>query len=260
MSGFRVQRYDYSRSRRRGGFPLGCGCGALLAIVMVTGCGVLYATGTLSTLVLQLFGAERVGDTDSLFAAESPEPVPVITEVSVPNIAVVDLGELGRETINLDSTNQQVVLGNSDDGLAAARATFTESGLLALCRQRSTVCEASGADGYRNVRFDLRPGGGVVFLDVQVGPIWQRVGLVMQVARDGTMQIVGIDIDGTTYNPDALPVFLPGDVRMSVSQLVMDVEDAANDLLRGALLDMGGQVYRVREVYTSDTALTVVMR
>lgn len=258
MSGFRVQRYNYSRSRRGGGTASGCVFGVVLLLLLLGGCGVLYATGTLSAVVLQLLGAERVGDTDALFTAGTPEPVPVFTEVSVPNIAVVDLGEFGR--VDLTDANIQIVLGTQDDGLPIARANFTESGLLTLCRQRSEICQPRGEAGYRNLRFDLRPGGGVVYVEVQAGPLWQLVGLVMQIDRAGRIDVIGIDVDGTTYNPDALPVILPADVRAAVSQLVVDVEQEGNALLRRAFLDMGSQVYRIREVFVDDIQLTVVMR
>lgn len=258
MSGFRVQRYDYRRSRRGGGLALGCGF--VTVVALIAGCGILYATGTLSSVVFQFLGAERVGDTETLFAAESPEPLPAITQQSVPNIAVIDLGEYGRQTVDLNSTNYEVVLGSSDDGLPAAQATFTEAGLLALCRTQSTICDPVGDNGYRNLRFDLRPGGGVAYVDVRVGPLWQRVGLVLGIARSGAVDIIGIDVDGTTYNPDGLPVILPADLRTAVSSLVVEVEQAADDLLARAALDMGGQAYRVREVQVDDTTLVVLLR
>lgn len=257
MTGLPVQRYNYKRTQRVRG--MGCGCTLVGVIVVLAGCLALVATGTLTQIVLQAVGAQRIGETDALFAEASPAPTLEVADRAAPARAVIDLGSYGQQVIDASTTGTQITTGTDSTGLPVATATLTEAGLLQLCNQRSRLC-AEGEGGVRRVSFDLRPGGAVVYAEIAVGPLWQRVGLVTRIATNGTVDVIGVDIDGTTYDPSALPPILPADLRASITDAIAEVERAGSEIVRLAVLSVGDASYRLREVTVTETALTVVMR
>lgn len=257
MAGLPVQRYDYRRTRRVRG--LGCGCTLVAVLALMVGCLGLVATGTLTQIVLQAVGAQRIGETDDLFVEASPAPTVQVAEAVAPSRAIIDLGSYGEQVIDSSTTGTQITTGTDTTGLPVATATLTEAGLLQLCNQRSRLC-AEGEGGVRRVSFDLRPGGAVVYAEIAVGPLWQRVGLVTRIAINGAVDVIGVDIDGTTYDPAALPPILPADLRASITDAITEVERTGNEIVRLAVLSVGDASYRLREVTVTDTALTVVLR
>lgn len=260
MSGLQIQRYNYRRSVGCSRAGIGCGCAFLAVIGGVIACVGLYAGGVLTPIVFQALGAERIGDTESLFVAGTAAPDPVIEQANQPEIAVIDLGEYGRHTVDTDAENYQVVVGVGDTGLPVAQVTITESGLLALCRQQSDLCASGANSRYRNIRFDLKSGGMVVYVDLRAGPVWQRVGLVMRIDATGVMNVIGVDVAGTTYNPQVLPSILPGDLRMAIAEGVEDIEQLGRDLLVQAALDMGERRYRIRSVSVTEQSLMLLLQ
>ncbi len=260
MTGLPVQRYNYRRSGGCSRVGLGCGCFIGIVSITVFACAGLYAAGILTPIIFQLLGAERIDETDALFSNGEPPPTQEIDEPILPNVAVIDLGEFGRQTINTDADTIQVVTGSDDIGLPVAQMTISEAGLLALCRQRTDACASGTEDAYRNVRFDLRSGGMVVYVDLRAGPVWQRVGLVMRVGGGGQLDVIGVDVDGTTYNPQVLPSILPADLQASIVEGVAEIERVGRDLLTAAALDMGDRRYRIQTVATGDMVLTITLR
>jgi hypothetical protein len=87
----------------------------------------------------------------------------------------------------------------------------------------------------RDPWIDLKPGGAVVYADVDLEVGWQRVGAVLMV--DGTgrqIEVVGVDIDGRLYStpPDG-----------QIAELVQRVESEANRALRElTFLDPAGEL------------------
>jgi hypothetical protein len=99
----------------------------------------------------------------------------------------------------------------------------------------------------RDPWIDLKPGGAVVYADVDLEIGWQRVGAVLMV--DGTgqqIQVVGVDVDGRLYSTP------PGG---QIAELAKRVESEANRALRElAFLDPAGQLAIQKISVTEDRA------
>lgn len=255
----RVDRYNYHRRGRW--LQIGCGCLTGLAFMTVMACALVYTfSAALTPLVLRLAGIENLGRTDALFADITLAPTPAVLNPIAPPRAVFSAGEYGDETLNLEPQSFSIVTGSSDTGSQVATATFTEAGLLQLCNERSAVC--SGADGrYRNAAIDLRPGGAVIYVDVRAEllgrEVWQRIGVVLRLdAAQTGFDVIGVDVDGITYDPTSLPGGL-GDV---VGESINEIENTGNDVLRQLVLEAAGQRYVLSEAIIDHTTLTLVMR
>ncbi len=251
MAGRRIERYDRRGSQR---LQWGCGCalvGGFLALLVFT---LLYMfSPVLSGLAFQLVGGvPRVGDTGTVFENVVVPPTAVVQNPVSPPQVTINLGQYGRETINVDDQQYDFVTGSSETGTRIARASFTEAGLLALCAQQSPLCR-EGNDQYRSVQLDLRPGGAVIYADVNVGGlVWQRIGVVLQLDSTRTaLQVAGIDINGGLYDYSALP-----------PELVRAVDEIArvtNDILRQLAVEAGGENYTLSEIVIDDSTLTLVL-
>jgi hypothetical protein len=197
-------------------------------------------------LALRFAGFSPAGSTEQVFSGVVAAPtVQLENAVGIPD-ASVNLGEYG--TVDLPAT---VAVGNTSGGEAAV-VEFSESQLMNLCYERSTVC-AGGNGQVRNAQVDLRPGGGVVYADVylrDVG-IWQNVGAVFRLDSSGRqLEVVGVDVGGTLYS-------LPASV---LGEQVQQALDEGNALLNQAVLEAGGGQYRLADVQINDQSITLVMR
>lgn len=236
------------------------GCAFFMAFGSIFACAALYTIGALTPVVLQLAGMRSLGSTDRLFDAVTPAPTVIIQGATNPQRVTIDLGNYGQEALNVDPAAYTFVTGSSDGGAQVAVATFTEQGLLDICIQRSAVCSGQ-ADRYRNVRFDLRPGGMVVYADVNAGIIWQRLGVVLRLdSSSRRFNVLGVDIDGVTFDPATLPPFLSQDVRDGIAVAMVDIEREGNAVLNELELQTGGQTYTLSQIVIDDTTLTIIMR
>jgi hypothetical protein len=99
----------------------------------------------------------------------------------------------------------------------------------------------------RDPWIDLKPGGAVIYADVDLEVGWQRVGAVLMV--DGTgrqIEIVGVDIDGRLYSTPP---------NGQIADLVRQVESEANRALRElTFLDPAGQLAIQTITVTEDRA------
>jgi hypothetical protein len=207
--------------------------GGFAALLLCVG---LYAFGVFTPLLLQIMGVERVADTDEVFADYTPEPTVAIVNAEQQDAAVVDLGSYGTENLNNVTRSYEIVSGTTDDGSEVAVIRFNEAAIKELCDERSTICR-EGTDRFRNVAFDLRPGGAVVNVDVNAGILWQRVGVVMRLDDDvPAFEVVGIDINGTTFNPETLPGIMSADTRESVRNAIADMERIGNEILSSLIV------------------------
>ncbi len=251
MRGTRIRRYG---RRQVNGLQWGCGClltGGFVALLAFTA---LYGfSSLLPGLALQASGADRIGDTASVFEQVIVPPTAVVQNPTSPQQVTVNLGQYGSETASVDSQNYAFVTGSSDTGARIARASFTEAGLLAICAQQSAICR-EGSDQYRSIALDLRPGGAVVSADVNAGGLgWQRVGVVLQLDSSRTLlQVAGIDLNGGLYDSSALP----GDLATSVDA----IEGTLNDTLRQLAVQASGEYYTLSEIIIDDTTLTLILR
>jgi hypothetical protein len=214
----------------------------------------LYATGILTPLMMRLVGVENIGRTDDVFDQVVPT-VAIENPVPGPADVTVNLGSIG--TVNTSTRDYTVISGSlAGGGPSVTTVTFSESEALAICHERSTICR-TGSDQVRSIQVDFRPGGGIVYADVNTGVFWQRVGIVVQLDPSHTQfQVVGVDVSGVVYNPDTLPFGLSDEV----GDLIRDFEREGNEALRQLTVDADGRVYRLYDIIIDDQTLTVLMQ
>jgi hypothetical protein len=176
-----------------------------------------------------------------------------VQNASQPAQVTVRLGAYGSQTIHVDAQNYAIVTGNTETGAPIARASFNEAGLLAICAQQSPICQG-GSEQYRNVSLDLKPGGAVVYVEVNPGGLaWQRIGVVFQLDNSRTALVIrGIDFSGGLYDYSSLPGELSGTVD--------EIGRVTNDILRQLALEAAGTNYRLSEIIIDETHLTLILR
>ncbi len=247
-----VERYVSNRSRMR--LPvLPCGCLALFA-----GCLLAFAVGfvlllpSLPGIAAQLIGFRPSGDVDSVFEqANNPAP-PTLQNAAPAGQVTLQLGGYGEQILNNSPQLYNFTLGTTGAGTQAVSVTFTEPGLMELCRQRTTLCSNTHPQ-FRNTQIDLRPGGVVLYADAtlpQLGGASQRLGIVLRV--DGTgrrFQFVGVDINGGLFTSPP----------PELSSLVLDFERAANEAVAQVTLETGGSLYALSRIFIDDSVATLIL-
>jgi len=216
---------------------------------------VLYVSGALLPLILRLLGTQSVGQTDSLFTDNRPQPtLAVVDPGPPPNRVTIDLGRYGQETVTVDTRNYTVNASTTSNN---ATVSFSESGLLAICHERSSVCR-NGNGEIREIQIDLRPGGAVIYAEAFTGLNWQRIGIVLEVDdfTGASFTVTGVDVGGVTYNPGSLPFGL-GE---TVGATVRDIETEGNAILRQLIIDAGATDYRLSTISVDENALTLNLR
>lgn len=244
MAGLRIERYP-----RRNNRIIGMGCLAIMIVgLLVCALSVILLLPALPNIGLQLAGLEATGETSAAFPTQPPIPTVQIQNPVAPSQVVINAGQY--VTFNVNPGNATVIVGESTTGQSLATATFNESQLLELCRQRTLICSA-GDNRVRNASIDLRPGGAIIngeFYIPQLG-IWQRAGVVLRL-NGAQFTVLGVDVNGTLY---AVP---PGEI----SEAVNRIATTGNDLLREATMSAGGATLSLTEIYADDNILTLVLR
>lgn len=241
------------QTRRSGLNPTYLACGCLT--VLIGGGLVLAIVGVfvLPGLILQLGGFQSQGSTVALFDEVTPPPtVEIENPAPAPAEIVIDLGRFGTETLNTNLYDYTVVTGNTASGAQVATVSFDESSLLSLCQQRSDICGPSNPQ-FRNARFDLKPGGAIVYGEVFIPQfaVWQNAGIVLQLTGNNQrLQVAGVDVGGTLY---AVP---PNEF----TNVVSEVERVGNETLDQMVLQAGGNQYNLDQVLIDETNLTLVLR
>lgn len=241
------------RPARRSNLPyIGFGCIVLLAICLITTVvGVIFLLPRLPEIMLQVGGFQPEGETDAVFANVTPIPTIQIENPVIPSQAIISLGNYGSEVLNPSRYEYTLAVGSVASGQLAT-LTFTESSLMTLCAQRTTVCSGTGGV-YRNGRIDLRPQGAVIYADVYVPQLgsWQNLGVVMRLdSTNRQLQVIGVDLNGTLF---AAP---PSEL----GTIVRDIEQTGNDILRQVALEADSQRYTLFEIRIDNTTLTMIMR
>lgn len=236
---------------------LGCGClGALLMLLVVGVVGVVVLLPRLPDIAASVVGMTSQGETENVFVADAPAPTPVLQNPTVPEAVTVDLGSYGgSQTLTTDNPAYQVEVGNDASGQQTALVSFTESGLLDLCRQQNDVC--SGADPrFQNARIDLKPGGAIIYADVSVPTgygfdVQQTAGVVLQLDASGRQFVFsGIDLNGSLYtNPPA-----------EIASTVQQIEQVGNDVLNQVTINAGGGSLALQRAIIDETTLTLMMQ
>ncbi len=240
MSFRQVQRYNH---RRAGRVNYGC-LAVFFGLVLVIIVGLLLLIPALPAIGVRLLGFVPVGDTTTVFADVTPIAPVQIEGGFVPVQATINLGEYGSHDLPPTSDAYRLTVDPSGQ---TATAAITEAGLLQLCGAYCT----QGGDQIHNVRIDLRPGGAVVYGDLDIpGVSSQTVGVVMQLTGAARFSVAGVDLDGVLY---AVPP-------EGLGETVREVERIGNTLLQTATLQTDSGVFSLSEVYSDETAVTLVLR
>lgn len=242
--------------RRRSSLPLfGCGClSAFVLFVAFAAAAVIFLLPRLPQIGALLLGFSPQGDTQTVFANVSQPPTVVIQNPTAVPQVTINLGDYGSQTFNTAPGLYDFTIGSdAATGAQTAAISFTEAGLLDICRQRTTLC--SGADPrYGNPRVDLRPGGAVIYADVnlpELGGMQQTAGVVLRLDPSGrAFQFVGVDIGGMLYSSPP----------QSLNLNITDLEAQGNAILNQLALNAGGGLYALDRAYIDDTSLTLVLR
>jgi hypothetical protein len=245
--------------RRSGGcgrWVMGCfGVLLIFAVVMVGLAVILWPR--LPNIIASVAGLAELGRTEDLFAQVTPVPSVALENAEVPDQVVVDMGNYGGEQrFTTDNGLYEVVVGSDvSSGAETALVTFDEPGLLALCQQRSPICNNTDSR-FQNISFDLRPGGVMIYADAnlqqQIGfNLQQRLGLALRLDASRTQfEFAGIDVNGQLYNI-TLPEFADEIARL---------ERDGNALMHDVSVNAGDGQFNLSEVIADDTTLTLVLR
>ena len=244
------------RRRQTSLVAVGCGCFLLLgASALVILAAVLLFRPNLSGIVAQIAGLRSEGETAQVFDEVTPVPTIELLNPTQPADISLNLGEYGVRELDPNSNLYDFTLGELPSGGQAAVATFSEAGLMELCRAQSALCSDQSPDPrIRNPRIDLRPGGAVVYVDVtfpEYGGLTQTAGIVLTL--DSTRRqfaFAGVDLNGSLY---AVPP-------ESFGTTITEFETRGNELLRQLSVQAGGGYYTLSEVIIDDQNLTVVLR
>lgn len=249
-----TMRMDVPRRRRSSLLPFACGClatfGVLFAIVIIG--GILLFPQIVSTVT----GLTPQGQTSALFDQVVVQPTPALQNLSEPQQVTVDLGAFGQQT--LSNNNPQLydfTLGTGAGGEQVFTAGFTEAGLMQICQQRSTICSPASTDPrFRNARIDLKPGGGIVYIDTtlpELGNVPLPAGVVLRWDAPSRRAVVaGVDIGGVLYTTPP----------QAIGETVAEIERQMNDLIQQLAVEAGGGRYTLSDVIVDESNLTVVLR
>lgn len=253
-----TMRMDVPRRRRSSLLPFACGCFAtfgVLFVIVIIG-GVLL----LPQIISSVTGLTPQGQTSAQFDQVVVQPTPVLQNLSEPEQVTVDLGAFGQQT--LTNNNPQLydfTLGTGAGGEQVFTAGFTEAGLMQICQQRSTICSTNSTDPrFRNARIDLKPGGGIVYIDTtlpELGNVLLPAGVVLRWDAPSRRAVVaGVDIAGNFFAPDSQQM------PQALASTVSEIERQMNDLIQQLAVEAGGGRYTLSDVIVDETNLTVVLR
>jgi hypothetical protein len=238
--------------RRARGFACGC-LSALFMIGVVVAVAGLVILPRLSSLAARALGLEAQGETAAVF-----DTVQQPTSITLSNVQPVSNASLwlpGYETSGVNALLGQVDLQmGSDDatGQSVLVVTVTEDDLVRLCEQRGPNCGIQDTRVQRP-RFDLRPGGAVVYADVtlpELGNVSQTVGAVLALNTSNTFRLAGVDLNGMLYA-------VPPDM---LDGLAGEIERTGNELLAQVALQANGRAYTLDAITITETAATLVLR
>ncbi len=241
-----------NRQRRNGCVPILII--ALLSLVIVGVVAAVIFVALLPQIGARIVGLEPVGPTERLFLETRAPAAPPIADVlpqarTVANQAQVNAGV---SSFTLDTNALPVQVGMSADGVDTAVVSLTEGELNTLCRQHTTLC-TTGDGQIRNASIDLRTGGAVIYAEFRIPQtgLWQRAGVVVTIApQRNALTVAGVDIDGTLYT-------IPED---GIATTLYSLTLEANRLIQDAIVTVGGQNYRIRELYADASRLTAILR
>ena len=244
----KIERYHPGK-RQTSPELIACGClGMGFLVIALTAIIAIILIPTLPAMFLSNFGIEEIGDTEEILDA------PITT---LP--ALMDTQTIGSVTLNTGSYSQtlagsgsgySVVMGDTEDTMQMQmQVSFTEDGMLAQCRELTTICSNSG-DRIRNAIFDLRPGGIVINAEFELPTgQWQEAGLVVRFGANNRVDIAGVDIGGRVYAP----------TNTDLAGLVNEAETQANLFVEQVSARAGINEFSLSTIIINDNTLTLIL-
>lgn len=248
-----VQRPNYAR---RSSLPLlPCACLSIFVMFMVLlVAGFFILLPALPSIGAQLMGFQQSGTIEEVFEQQPVAIAPQIVEASTVEQVTIQIPGFDPQTIQENAPLYDFSIGTiGESNTQALTVSFTEAGLMELCRQRTNFCSNENPQ-FQNVRIDLRPNGAVIYADAviaQLGNVRQTLGMVVQLDTSGRrFQFVGVDIGGALFTSP------PQELR----SLVTEFENGANNLLTQLSLQAGGSQYTLSRAYIDDSNITLLMQ
>lgn len=192
--------------------------------------------------------AAALGDSESM-QATSTDDGPPSGPVSLDQV-MVDAWFLSQPTaVSVSDALGRVERGLSGDNELAYYFEFDEMGIntyLAAWFGEYLAQETR----LRNIWLDLKPGGAILYADVNLEVGWQRVGAVLMLDASGRQLILaGVDIGGRLYStpPDG-----------QIASLAAQLEDESNRALRElAFVDPAGRLV-VQRISLGDDSIQIL--
>jgi hypothetical protein len=140
--------------------------------------------------------------------------------------------------------------GETADGQTAYYIEYDEAGFNAYMQTWLAATNSRQANRLQNVWFDLKPGGVMIYADVDLVIGWQRLGALFMLDESGRQfSFQGVDIAG-----QLLSTAPTGEIANAVNQL----ENSANEALRDlTFLDATGAL-TIQQITISETGAQIL--
>jgi len=197
---------------------------------------------------LQLMGVQRIGTTGDVFDnADSP-----IVQYSLQNSRPVDrftvtIPGYGQETFNQADFN--IAAGEVATGVVTAAVTITEADFERLCHNQPQRCNREAFD---DLEVDFRPGGVIIYADVQAA-LGQKIGIAVTIVDAGrTIEVAGVDIGGALYDVNSLPDDL--------KRIVQEARQIVDQSIDTMTVTIGGQALRLYDINSDHEQIRLVFQ
>lgn len=236
--------------RSSSGWVFGC-LGMLIGCVLVTALAVVIAIPLLPRLAMQAVGFSEQGATDAVFAGVTPQPTTQIFNITQPEQVTINLGEYGISELPGSSDAYTASVGQDSAGVQTAIVAVDENGLYQeICRRDNTICSGANSQ-YQLTRVDFRPGGAVIYANINLSGFTQQIGAVLRIDSSGRQfEVMGIDVGGTLF---AAP-------NNDIAQILEDIELRGNDALSQFTIQANDRQYFLANMIADDNFLTLVMQ
>ena len=162
------------------------------------------------------------------------------------------IGVQGGSSVTLDSSQpfaDGALVGQGTDGYGLGVVQFQESDLGGICAALLRGCTS---DQYTIQRVDFRPGGAVIYAQVNVAGLWQSAGVALTLGADQkSFRAAGVVFNGVMYG---IPP--SGEIATLVNNLVGN----GNTTLRDMRVQANGYSLSLIQMSVDETTLTLVLR
>jgi hypothetical protein len=169
-------------------------------------------------------------------------------EAAVPSGVMVTGSGLTLGLQANDTFASALWFGTSIDGNSLGIVEFPESAIPNMCAKVFNGCRS---DRYRIDRVDFRPGGLMVYGSINLGVLWQSLGVALLLDEDKrSLRVAGVIINDTVYQaPTSGPI----------ASLLNDLTVRGNAALAGLRVQGGGYDLPLTELFFDDERFIAVL-